>query len=296
MPDGYQLPAIVLTALLLPAFAQLYLRSRDKRTLLWLLGFFFACLRMLQVYRPRPWDFSSATEHPWIAPPASTAALIGAILFLAPSSPLAFRLGSRRIPYAVPFTIPLVVYAILMDGVYHGQCPPASSFSSSRHSARSRFLSAASGPFPSGSMPTWLGLSLCIAMGGLSLWICVSVRGSWPLVFVESALHLTTALLIFYVFRRVSPGIASQRASAFSPGLSTVAHRARLLSASSGICCLHLHASSAMGKVVAAVGMILLAWKTDSSQAGRPRPRTPRAQGAGGLYQGRSFPPPSRRL
>ena len=42
MPDSYQLPAIILTALLLPAFAQLYLRSRETRTLLWFLGFLFA--------------------------------------------------------------------------------------------------------------------------------------------------------------------------------------------------------------------------------------------------------------
>ena len=31
-------------------------------------------------------------------------------------------------------------------------------------------------------------------------------RGIWPLVFVECALHFTTALLVFYVFRRFSPG------------------------------------------------------------------------------------------
>jgi hypothetical protein len=51
--------------------------------------------------------------------------------------------------------------------------------------------------FSRGSMPTSLGLTLCIAMGGISFWICISIRGSWPLVFVESALHLTTALLVF---------------------------------------------------------------------------------------------------
>ena len=66
MAYSYQLPAFVLTALLLPAFAQLYLRSRDSRTLLWLLGFLCSCLRMVQVYQMGLWDFSSAREHPWI--------------------------------------------------------------------------------------------------------------------------------------------------------------------------------------------------------------------------------------
>src|ERR1700739_1644139 len=100
MPDGYQLPAIVLTALLLPAFAQLYLRSRDKRTLLWLLGFFFSCLRMLQVSRLGLWAISCATVHPWFAAAGKTAALISAVMFLASLSPLSFRLGKWRIPYA----------------------------------------------------------------------------------------------------------------------------------------------------------------------------------------------------
>ncbi|MGB6193605.1 MAG: hypothetical protein WBF42_14145, partial [Terracidiphilus sp.] len=113
MPDGYQLPAIVLTALLLPAFAQLYLRSRDKRTLLWLLGFFFACLRMLQVYDLGLGDFSQAAVHPWIASAGQCAALIGAVLFLASLAPNSFRVGKRQIPYAVPFIIPLLIYAVL---------------------------------------------------------------------------------------------------------------------------------------------------------------------------------------
>ena len=44
MPDNYHFPALVLTVLLLPAFLQLYLRFNDTRTLLWFLGFLFACI------------------------------------------------------------------------------------------------------------------------------------------------------------------------------------------------------------------------------------------------------------
>ena len=51
MPDYYQLPALILTALLLPAFGHLYFRFRDTRSLLWFLGFLFATLRMVLLYR-----------------------------------------------------------------------------------------------------------------------------------------------------------------------------------------------------------------------------------------------------
>ena len=54
MPDPYQVPALILTALLLPAFGYLYLRFRDTRTLLWFLGFLLAIVRMVLIYRLGP--------------------------------------------------------------------------------------------------------------------------------------------------------------------------------------------------------------------------------------------------
>ena len=39
MQDWYQMPVLVLTALLLPAFGYLYARTRDVRNLLWFLAF-----------------------------------------------------------------------------------------------------------------------------------------------------------------------------------------------------------------------------------------------------------------
>ena len=93
MPDSYQLPAVVMTALLLPVFAYLYLRSRDARTILWLLGFFCAILRMLQVYQLGLWDFSDPALHPWIATTGQIAALVGANAL--PFLPLAALLPYR---------------------------------------------------------------------------------------------------------------------------------------------------------------------------------------------------------
>ncbi len=65
MPDYYHIPALALTALLLPAFGYLYRRFRDTRTLLWFLGFLFALARMLSFY-PLGWQALPDALHPWL--------------------------------------------------------------------------------------------------------------------------------------------------------------------------------------------------------------------------------------
>ena len=82
MLDYYQVPALVLTALVLPAFGHLYRRSRDIRTLLWFLGFVFAILRMLLFYRLGTWNFADGT-HPWMMAVGQSSMLISSGLFLA---------------------------------------------------------------------------------------------------------------------------------------------------------------------------------------------------------------------
>jgi len=206
MPDNYHLPVLFLTALMLPAFAQLYRRSRDVRTLLWLLGFVFAVLGMLQQSRLGGWDFSGTAAYPWLVGGGETAILVGAALLLASFSPLSFRIGPVRILYVIPFSIPLAAYAILLYGVYHGAMPVGLPFLWFPILGAMSLLVGCFWAFAKGSMPTWLGLSLCIALGGAGLWICVLKGGSWPLLFVECALHLMTALLLFYAFRRFSVG------------------------------------------------------------------------------------------
>lgn len=256
MSDSYQLPAIVLTALLLPVFLQLYLRSRDSRTLLWLLGFLCAILRMLQVYQLGLWDFSDAAVHPWIASIGQTAAMVGSTLFLASLSPQSFRLGTKRILYAVPFTIPLAAYAVLLDGVYHGQPPASIVFLIFPALGALSLFVACIWAFANDIVPRWIGLTLCILMGGAGLWVCVSVRGSWPLVFVESALHLTTALLVFYSFRRVTSGtiLSGLGFLGWSLTIGIIAPTAL----EHPLLMLSVLRISSMGKVAAAVGMIVL--------------------------------------
>src|ERR1035438_4963342 len=122
MPDYYQIPALILTALLLPAFGHLYLRFRDTRSLLWFLGFLFATLRMVLLYRLGARDFIDGT-HPWSVAAGQAFIQIGSALFLASLSPLSFRLGRLRVLYVIPFTLPMVVYTVLFHGVLHGRAP-----------------------------------------------------------------------------------------------------------------------------------------------------------------------------
>jgi hypothetical protein len=122
MPDYYQAPALILTALLLPAFGYLYLRFRDTRTLLWFLGFLFAVFRMALLDRLGSWDFQDRS-HPWITAAGQTSILLSSALFLASLSPLRFRIGRFNILYVIPYTLPLVVYSILFHGVLRGANP-----------------------------------------------------------------------------------------------------------------------------------------------------------------------------
>lgn len=257
MINSLQLATLALTVLLLPVFAQLYLRSRQPRTLLWLLGFVLAALRMLQAYQLGLGNLSDARQHPWIAGLGQSAALVGSIVFLASFSLLCFPLGRRRIPYAIPFAIPLVLYALLLDGVYHGEVPASLMLLIFPALGATSLLVGCMWAFARGTMPTWIGLLLCISMGGASLWICVSLRDDWPLVFVENALHFSTALLIFYVFRRASAGTLLSGlgflawSTRFSLILPFVAARPGLQS--------FIESTSILGKIITAIGLIMLA-------------------------------------
>ena len=277
MPDSYHLPALVLTVLLLPAFFQLYLRFRDTRTLLWFLGFFFAAIRMLQFYNLGWWNYSDVTVHPWIASIGQASILISSGLFLASLAPAAFRIGRVRILYAVPFTIPLVVYAFLIYGVYGGKTPAGFPFLIFPALGGLSLFAGCAWAFSQRGIPRAIPLALCITLGGAGLWICVRVGGVWPLVFVECAIHAVTALLVFYVFRRLSPGtiLASLGFLAWSLNVGQT-----LPFFHHGEPSIWVIRAIAMSKVVAAIGLILLALEDQlvANEAGQIRERHAREE------------------
>lgn len=277
MPDSYHFPALFLTVLLLPAFCQLYLRSRDTRTLLWFLGFLLVVVRMLQFYDLGVWNFSDSIAHPWIGAIGQSAILISAALFLASLAPVSFRIGRVRILYAFPFIIPLVAYAFLIYGVYGGKTPNGYPFLIFPALGGLSLFAGCAWAFSYRRIPRAIPLALCIVLGAAGLWICIRSGGMWPLVFVECALHATTALLIFYVFRRLSPGtfLACLGFVGWSLNIGQT-----LPFSNHGEPSLWIIRVIAMSKILAAVGMILLALEDELiiKQSGQARERHAREE------------------
>src|SRR6516164_7005811 len=123
MPDYYHAPALILTAMLLPAFAYLYHRFRDIRTLLWLSGFSCSIASMILLFGTSGSGLPGEI-HPWLAAAGQTAILVGSALFLGSLSPIGFKLGRLRVLYVVPYTIPLIIYSILLYARWGGVAPP----------------------------------------------------------------------------------------------------------------------------------------------------------------------------
>jgi signal transduction histidine kinase len=277
MPDSYQLPALFLTVLLLPAFFQLYIRFRSTRTLLWLLGFVLACVRMVQHYKLGWWDYSDASLHPWAAAIGETALLVSSAFFLASLAPLAFRIGRVRILYVVPFTIPLIVYAFLIYVVYNGVSPGGNAFLIFPTLGALSLFAACAWAISHRDIPRIIPLLLCVILGGTALRICFRIGGDWPLVFVEGAMHFTTALLVFYVFRRVSAGTVLASLGFLGWSLNIGATLPFLHLGNPGIV---LYRICVMSKVVAAIGMILIALEDQlaANEAGQERERHAREE------------------
>jgi signal transduction histidine kinase len=256
MPDSYQAPALVLTALLLPAFGYLYLRYRDARTMLWFLGFLFALIAVLRFYTAG-WLGPSEEAQRWLAAAGQTSIQVSSALFLASLSPLRFRIGRFQIWYVIPYILPLVVYSILLYGIFSGVEPHGRLSLLFPALGVICFLSALAWGGDRSVMPAWVGVSTCAVLGGLAFWAFFKVGAAWALNFVESANLLMAALLVVFVFRRFSPGVFLSVAGFLAWSLY-VLQIFPVISRNPAIQ-LHLMRIFVMGKVVAAIGMIMLA-------------------------------------
>ena len=276
MPDYYQAPALILTALLLPAFGYLYLRFRDTRTLLWFLGFLFALFRMALLYRLGSWDFQDSS-HPWMAAAGQTSIQISSALFLASLSPLRFRIGRLNVLYVIPYTLPLVVYSIVFHGFLRGTTPTGPLFLIFPGLGVLSLTAAFFWGIAKGSLPTWLGVGFCV-VGGVSALCIYTLGAGLPLTFSECFNHILTALLLVSVFRRWSSGIILS----VMGFLLWSAPVLLLFSAVINAPALDLGLTRAivLGKVIAAMGMILLALEDQLAinQAGQERERRARRE------------------
>ncbi len=256
MPDYYHGPAIVLTALLLPAFGYLYLRSRDTRTLLWFLGFIFSIGQMLLLYGLGSWTLAYIS-HPWLMAAGQMCALLSSALFLGSLSPLSFRIGRLRVLYVIPYIAPLLVYAALYSGVFHGVTPTGPLLLLFPGLGVISLVVGLFWDHSKGVLPTWIGSSACVVIGGLAFWMCFHVGLGWPLILVGSGNNFITALLLVFTYRRFSPGILLS-VLGFVAWSLTIFELSPAIAQNPALNLTLIHVI-VMGKVVAALGMILLA-------------------------------------
>src|SRR5579871_2414191 len=206
MQDWYQIPALILTALLLPAFGRLYLRSRDTRTLLWFLAFALTFARMLLLYPLGTWDFNDGT-HPWRAASGQAGALLSSALFLGSLSPLSFRLGKIRVLYVVPFIGPMLIYAVLSYGVFRNAAPDRPVFLVFPALCLTAVIAGLFWVRAERGFRGSAGALACLLFGGLAVWSCWRPDLHRPLVFAGTGNHVVAALLVLFVFRRFSSGV-----------------------------------------------------------------------------------------
>ena len=275
MPDYYHVPALVLSVLLLPAFGYLYLRFRDTRTLLWFLGFLFAMASMLLLYTSGPWSLAGSL-HPWVASAGQTSMLISSALFLGSLSPSRFRVGRFHVLYVIPYTLPLVAYSILLNGVFHGRPPGGLMSLILPAMGVLALLVALIWSSQKGSIPIAMSLAVCAALGGLGGWVFFAQEPAWMLVFAESANLLMAAMLLLFVFRRFSPGVVLSVMGFVAWSLSVLEiFPAISLNEQLDLQLIHV---IVLGKVVAAMGMILLTLEDELNINKSAREREHRAR------------------
>jgi two-component system NtrC family sensor kinase len=255
MQDWYQIPALILTTLLLPAFGRLYLRSRDTRALFWLLAFGFSVVRMAILYPLGGWDFNDGS-HPWSAAAGQSCALLSSAFILGSLSPRTFRLGKLRMFYVIPFIAPMVAYAVVSFGVYHNRASaggPGFVFPALCLAAvvvGLFWVRAEGGAFGA------TGAVLCLLFGGTALWSSLRPDLHWPLVYAEAGNHVVAAVLVARVFRRFTCGVWMSVLGLLGWACPALLHLDQIASRPDlGLSLIRLFI---LAKVITAIGLILI--------------------------------------
>jgi signal transduction histidine kinase len=275
MPDYYHGPALILTALLLPAFGYLSRRFRDTRTLLWFLSFFFSLVWMVLVYLGGPWH-DAQSLHPWLVAFGQASIQLGSALFLASMSPLGFYVGRFHVLYVIPYTVPLVIGALLIYGVCPGTPLSPLLFVALVILGPITLLAALAWNGSKGVVPQWLSLSYCAILCSIILRVFLTAGPRSAFLLVVSANLFMTALLVAFNFRRISAGVFLG-----SLGFAIWSLTGLQVLPAMGI---HFDMSDnfirviVMSKVVAAIGMILLALEDELAANMMARARERRAR------------------
>jgi signal transduction histidine kinase len=275
MPDLYHFPALILTALLLPAFGYLYLRFRDARSLLWFLGFLFSIIAMVLLYTMNGYPGSGS---PWLVASGQTFIQLSAAMFLGSLSPLRFQVGRIQLLFVVPYSAFLVLYSILLYGVLGGVQPHGPAFLIFPALVGMSFGVGVFWGMTKGSVPIWLGVSFSAVLGTFAIWVCCLQGAGAGLIFVECVNLQMAAVLLVFVSRRFSPGVFLSVLGFLAWSLACV-HLLPMFGGHVPIS-LTLTRVIVMAKVVAAVGMIMLALEDElkSNKAAQERERSARRQ------------------
>lgn len=271
----YHAPALVLMALLLPAFGHLYFRFRDTRSLLWFLAFLFSLFSMVLLYTHEGRQLFGFM-YPWDEVLGQASLQISTALFLGSLSPLTFRVGRHRILYVIPYMLPLIVATALAYGVFADTTPHGLAFWIFPVLGAICFTVGMFWGAKKGSVPAWLGMSFSFTLGTVVVWVCFTHGPSWALTFAEFANLQMAVVLLLCVFRRFSPGVVLSVMGFVAWSLFVT----QMFPAITSHPELNLHVLQVvvMGKVVAAMGMILLALEDELviNRAGRERERRAR--------------------
>jgi signal transduction histidine kinase len=275
MPDLYHFPALILTALLLPAFGYLYLRFRDARSLLWFLGFSFSIVAMVLLYAM---DGNPGSGSPWLVVAGQIFIQLSAAMFLGSLSPLRFRVGRFQILFVVPYAAFLVLYAILLYGIFGGVQPGGRLFLIFPALVAMSFGVGVFWGMTKGTVPIWVGVSFSAVLGTFSILVCCLQGVGAGLTFVECINVQMTVVLLVFVFRRFSPGVFLSVLGFLAWSLAGL--RIFHLFAFHGPADLNLMRVIVMGKVVAAIGMIMLVLEDElkSNKVAQERERSARRQ------------------
>ena len=275
MPDYYHSPALILMALLLPAFGYLYLRFRDARSLLWFLGFLCSIVAMVLLYTMNGYPGAGS---PWLVASGQTFIQLSAAMFLGSLSPLRFRIGRFQVLFVVPYAALLVLYSILLYGVFGGVQPRGPLTLLFPALVGMSFGVGVLWGMTRGSVPVWIGVSFSAVLGVFAILVCCLQGAAARLTFVECVNLQLAAVLLVFVSRRSSPGVFLSVFGFLAWSLPCL-HVLHLVG-QNALLDLNLTRVIVMAKVVAAVGMIMLALEDElsSNKTAQHRERSARSQ------------------
>ncbi len=243
MADYYQIPTLILLSFLVSVFAGLYLRSRTTRTLLWLIGWLFAILRIILELK--------GISTPALAAIANCSLEMAGVMFLGSMSPLKFG-RKHKTYYVVAAAAPLIAFTVLM-----------SLFPQPGILVRCLLLANAVATVciatlwscEKNILPVGFSVFFSVAVGLLCIDLAWNGHYLTVIYLARAGIQFITALLILGSYRRISAGVVFTVTGLLLWSLPVVTHTPVHL----GVAALVFVSRLAnLMKVMTAMGMIVL--------------------------------------